>query len=326
MVSRPIGRAGALAATFLLLFSGTAFADSVAADGDQVSSGVQTYVDLGSVAPGAVIVRDVTLTLFCGGVNHVDPGQVVTVSQASVAVPEAGGSISATDATFEPVPDSWPVDTAGATGCTGPMQVEAVTPSQVTIVAPNTPGLDYAFVIEYGRTFAPAGVADASSISGYTTVALILDVEDPSGDPPTDDPPGDATPPTFDTVATDIDVVTYDPDGRVVDYPWPSAADDLDPWPSITCDPAQGTVFAVGPTVVTCTAIDATGNSASQSFTVNVHLSVVVWGPPVRANRETTFHRGRSLPIRARAWLDGVPWLVRRRSSSRRAAIPARPR
>ena len=298
MPGRQVGRAGALAAAMVLVFSSTALADSLAADGDQVTAGVQTYVDLGSVAPGATISRDVSLTLFCSGVRHLDPGQVVTVSQAAVTVPGVGGSIVATDATIGPVPSSWADDTSGPAGCTAPMEVQASTPSHVTLGAPTTPGLDYAFVVEYGRTFMPAGVADASSITGFTSVAFILDVVEPTG--------GDTIAPTFTSTPADIDVVTSDAGGMVVDYPWPSATDDVDASPTIACDPAPGTTFPVGSTTVTCIASDTAGNSTSQAFTVSVHLGGVVWEPPVRGSG-TVVNRGRSLPIKVRAWMDGTP-------------------
>ena len=298
MPGRQVLRAGALAAAMVLMFSSTALADSLAADGDQVSAGVQTYVDLGSVAPGATISRDVSLTLFCSGVRHLDPGQVVTVAQAAVTVPSGGGSIVATDATIGPVPSSWADDTSGPAGCSAPMEMQANAPSYVTLVAPTTPGLDYAFVVEYGRTFMPAGVADASSITGFTSVAFILDVVEPTS--------GDTIAPTFTSTPADIDVVTTDAGGMVVDYPWPSATDDVDASPTIACDPGPGTTFPVGSTTVTCIASDTAGNSTSQAFTVSVHLGGVVWEPPVRGSG-TVVNRGRSLPIKVRAWMDGAP-------------------
>lgn len=298
MPGRQVVRSGALAVAMVLMFSSTALADSLAADGDQVTAGVQTYVDLGSVAPGATISRDVTFTLFCAGLRHVDPGQIVTVSQTGVTVPSEGGSIVATDAMIGPVPGSWADDTAGPAGCAGPMEVLGDIPSHVTLVAPTTPGLDYAFVVEYDRTFTPAGVTDASSITGYTSVAFILDVVEPPG--------ADTIAPTFTSTSADIDVMTSDPGGMVVDYPLPTATDDVDASPTIACDPGPGTSFPVGSTTVTCTATDAAGNSASQAFTVTVHLGGVVWEAPVRASG-TAVNRGRGLPIKVRAWMDGTP-------------------
>lgn len=298
MPTRQFGRAGALAIASLLALTGTALADSVAADGDQLTAGVQTYVDLGAVAPGATIARDVTMTLFCGGTRHVDPGQIVTLSQVATTVPSEGGSISATDTTVGPVPASWADDTAGPSGCSGPMQVDSSTPSHVTLVAPTTPGLDYTFVIEYGRTFAPAGVADSLSISGFTSVAFVIDVVDGA--------PDDTAPPTFTDIPADVEVMTSDSSGASVDYPWPVATDDSGAAPVVDCVPAPGAWFNVGSTIVTCTATDAAGNAAIETFRVSVHLGGVSWDSPVRVPR-TTINHGRSLPIKVRAWMDGAP-------------------
>ena len=298
MRNRRAGRAGALAIASLFVMAGTALADSLAADGDQITPGVQTYVDLGSVAPGATISRDVPMTLFCAGLHHVDQGQIVTVSEVGTTVPAEGGSITATDATIGPVPSGWADDTGGISGCAAPMTVVSTTPSHVTIVAPTVPGLDYAFVVEYGRTFEPAGVADASSITGFTSVAFVLDVVDAA--------PADGVPPTFSGAPGDIDVVTTDPAGAVVAYALPSATDDTDPTPTVGCVPAPGSLFAVGSTAVTCTASDAAGNTATIGFTVTVHLGGVAWESPVHGSG-TVINRGRSLPLKVRAWMDGAP-------------------
>ncbi len=56
----------------------------------------------------------------------------------------------------------------------------------------------------------------------------------------------------------------------VVNYPAPQASDNCDPHPTVICQPAAGTAFAVGNTVVTCIASDASGNSNSCTFVVTV--------------------------------------------------------
>ena len=52
-------------------------------------------------------------------------------------------------------------------------------------------------------------------------------------------------------------------------YPNPTVTDNQ-PNPTFTCAPASGSTFAVGVTIVTCTATDASGNHASCSFSVTV--------------------------------------------------------
>ncbi|HEX5590895.1 MAG TPA: HYR domain-containing protein [Candidatus Limnocylindrales bacterium] len=278
----------------VLAFAGTVLADSIAADGD-VASGPQNVIDLETVAPGATITRNVTMTLFCSGLRHVDPGQVVTLSQAGVTVPAAGGSVSATSTTVGPVPAGWANDTAGIAGCAGPMSIDSATPSVVTIVAPTTPGLDYLFSVTYGRTLTPVGVSDGSSVTGFTIVTFSLDVED-----------ADTTAPVLAGMPGDLALVTSDPGGVVLDYPLPTATDDRDPAPTVVCDPAPGEVASVGTTFVVCTATDAAGNTSSASFTATVHLASVIWEAPIQAGGASVT-RGRSLPVKARAELDGVP-------------------
>ena len=55
---------------------------------------------------------------------------------------------------------------------------------------------------------------------------------------------------------------TEDPGGAAVTFATPSANDVVDPSPAVGCLPVSGSTFAVGTTTVTCTATDASGNSA----------------------------------------------------------------
>lgn len=48
------------------------------------------------------------------------------------------------------------------------------------------------------------------------------------------------------------------------------ATDDTDPAPALSCTPDSGALFAIGTTQVTCTATDATGNSATATCSVTV--------------------------------------------------------
>ena len=57
--------------------------------------------------------------------------------------------------------------------------------------------------------------------------------------------------------------------GAVVSYA-PVATDTCDPNPRISCAPTSGSVFPIGVTDVHCTAIDASGNTATCVFTVTV--------------------------------------------------------
>ncbi|OGO55482.1 MAG: hypothetical protein A2V84_03140 [Chloroflexi bacterium RBG_16_70_13] len=299
MYGRVARRSATLAAAAALLASGIAMADVVGADGDQVGPGVQTFVDLGSVAPGTTVYHDVDMVLTCSGLRHVDPGQVVNVWQAEVTEPALGGSISATSTTVGPVPAAWANDAGGSIGCSSPMQVASTEPSHVTIVAPTVPGLDYELSVIYGRTLSPAGVSDGSSTTGITTVTFRLDVEETEV--------VDSTPPTLAGMPVDSELVSTDPNGTTLDYTMPIATDDRDPAPTVACDPEPGAHILLGVTTVTCTATDASGNAASAAFEVIVHLGSVEWGDPVGDAAGLTVTLGRAVPLKARAWLDGVP-------------------
>jgi uncharacterized repeat protein (TIGR01451 family) len=58
--------------------------------------------------------------------------------------------------------------------------------------------------------------------------------------------------------------------GASVTYPSPTAIDDRDGPVAVTCVPPSASTFALGMTIVTCTAADAVGNTSHASFTVTV--------------------------------------------------------
>jgi hypothetical protein len=260
MYGRVARRSTALAAMAVLVGAGIVLADRVKADSDTLTAGTQIQLDLGVVAPGTTIEREVSFTLVCEGLKHADPGQTITVYEDSVIVPIQGGSISGTAATIGPVPDTWVSDAGGNISCPSAMTLESATTSHVTIVAPPVAGLDYTFTITYGRSLAPAGASDSVSLSGTTGATFIVDV----------DPNADTTPPVLAGMPADLAISTADTGGAVVTYSSPTATDDTDPAPVVGCTPPSASIFAVGSTVVTCTASDASGNTASDDFTVTV--------------------------------------------------------
>jgi HYR domain len=103
-----------------------------------------------------------------------------------------------------------------------------------------------------------------------------FDVRAITGPPPPDDtgrskPAGwtwivDVTPPS---IPSDVTVEATSALGAVVAF---TASDNLDESPVLACDPASGSVFAMGTWSVTCSASDKAGNqSAGDSFSVTVH-------------------------------------------------------
>ncbi|MBB5014500.1 HYR domain-containing protein [Rehaibacterium terrae] len=88
----------------------------------------------------------------------------------------------------------------------------------------------------------------------------------------------DTTPPVIDPMADILGVEATGPDGAVVHYTAPATSDIVDGAGVATCLPASGSTFALGSTVVTCTASDAAGNAASP---VSFNVQVVDTTPPV---------------------------------------------
>ncbi len=81
----------------------------------------------------------------------------------------------------------------------------------------------------------------------------------------------DTTAPAFPPLS-DVSDTTTDPGGKDVSYAIPSATDAVSGSILGTCTPDSGTHFAVGSTLVTCTATDSSGNKGSASFHVNLTL------------------------------------------------------
>lgn len=122
----------------------------------------------------------------------------------------------------------------------------------------------------------------------------------------------DTTAPTLLSVPGDYSVTTNDPTGMILSYATPSAMDVVDTHPVVGCLPDSGSHVDVGTTTVTCSATDASGNAAQDSFDVTViyvspHVATATWGEPVAGSNTTfTANRGRSIPIKVELFVDGV--------------------
>src|SRR5262249_27938231 len=81
----------------------------------------------------------------------------------------------------------------------------------------------------------------------------------------------DTTAPTISGTPADITgVEATSGSGAAVTYTSPTANDVVDGAVSVSCVPASGSTFALGSTLVTCTATDAHGNSSTTTFHVGV--------------------------------------------------------
>jgi hypothetical protein len=244
MHGRVIRRAAAAAFSLLIAASLIAYADQVPVDGDSITPGNQTVIDLGSASPGDVLIQQVTFSLVCAGLSPAAPGSTIAVDFDSATVP-GDGAADATNATIGPVPANWASD-----GCTTPAQTLAANgPSTVTLTMPSTAGNDQEFTLMWNRT-------GSGGLTGMTILTFRVDVV--GNTPPTLHLPGDQL-----VEATSAAGATVSWSATATD------AEDATP-PAVTCTPASGSTFALGSKTVNCSTKDSGGLTVKGSFLVTV--------------------------------------------------------
>ncbi|NJD57044.1 MAG: HYR domain-containing protein [Nitrospirae bacterium] len=146
--------------------------------------------------------------------------------------------------------------TAEATGPSG--AAVSFTVTAVDLVSGNvtvtcTPASGSTFAL--GTTTVKCNASDAAGniANGSFTVTVV-----------------DTTPPTISSVPANITAEATGPSGAPVTYTNPTATDLVDGVVAVSCVPGSGSTFALGTTIVTCSASDTRGNTAAKSFTVKV--------------------------------------------------------
>jgi hypothetical protein len=100
----------------------------------------------------------------------------------------------------------------------------------------------------------------------------------------------DITPPVI-TTQGDLVVEATGPDGAIVEFVV-TAVDNFDPAPVVECIPESGSLFPIGDTLVTCTASDAAGNSATADFLITVEVGEATFDGFIEDIEEFELHRG----------------------------------
>ena len=119
----------------------------------------------------------------------------------------------------------------------------------------------------------------------------------------------DTTPPAFVDIPSGVSATTASSLGTVVSYDTPAATDIVDPVPHVDCSPASGSQFALGTTLVSCTATDADGNVGTASFPVTVNFAAARWESPIAGDPAWLVgNHGRTIPVKLALLVGGDPW------------------
>ena len=259
MLRRPLRRAAVLSLGALLVFAGTAAADSVFADADSATPIVDGSKFLGDTTPGGTVSADVRFLLVCAGLQHIDANQSVVLSAGANIVPLDGAVVSVSTATLDPLTTPWAVD---GQGCPDPVpSQEGGALSHVVLRAPTTEGT-HTFTIQWTRSLSPAGVNDGSAFT-RTASSVSFTLRVVANTPPPNTPPTLTVPSSFSIEGDTLGGWTSS---------WTVSATDAedDPDPTPTCSPTAGEVLSVGTTTVTCAATDSLGLSTTGHFDVTV--------------------------------------------------------
>jgi hypothetical protein len=253
-----IRRALIATATLTLLTISIVGAETVDPDNDLLTAGFQTSFDGGTVQPSAVVPFQVYFVLTCSGTSHVDATQAVKLTLTTKVVPLDGGFTMASSFIFGLGPN-WPADgepcPAGLTTVGGPFAF--------SVKAPSTPGNGYTYRFGWTRGLTTGGNDDSNTYSGTApSITVTLNV---AGSTP---PPN--TPPTLHLPA-DMTLEGNTTGGRFVTYSaFATDAEDATA-PAVTCSPASGAKFLVGPpTTVSCQTTDSGGLTTTGSFQITV--------------------------------------------------------
>jgi beta-lactamase superfamily II metal-dependent hydrolase len=163
--------------------------------------------------------------------------------------------------------------TVTASGGAGPYTFSVIAGALPSGVSLSAAGAVTGTPTSVGQTTATIQAQAASGCTGSATVTLSV---------------VDTRPPTL-TLPADIAATATAPSGASVSFT--ASADDLvDGARPVSCAPASGSTFPIGPTPVTCSAADASGNTAAGTFNVVVTTADV----PGRMVGDASIERGAS--------------------------------
>lgn len=191
----------------------------------------------------------VTLSVRAAGVLTLAPPSVAVTAAKGGSVPAQAitvGNSGGADLSYSAVVSTgsaWLSIGGGADGTIAPNGSGALTLSL------NVAGLDF------GTHVGSVQITATGAGNSSQNVTVSVEIRDTSA-------------PVL-TLPSAMNVEAAGPSGAMVTYS-ASASDDSGTSPTVTCTPASGGTFALGTATVTCSATDAAGNRATDSFTVTV--------------------------------------------------------
>jgi hypothetical protein len=236
---------------------------SVTVTADDASGATVTYT-----VPTATDAKDGPVSALCAPAS----GTLFAIGTTPVVCTAADAAGNAASTTFNVIVNPLPPDTVppvfdshtniivDATDESG-ASVEYVPPTATdardgAVAATCTPPSESVFPI--GVTTVTCSASDAAGNTSSSSFTITVN------------PLPDTQAPTI-SAHDDVAVNTPDSAGATVTFSLPSASDNVDPNPDVTCAPASGGLFPLGDTEVECFAQDAAGNTSSTtSFTVTV--------------------------------------------------------
>jgi hypothetical protein len=151
------------------------------------------------------------------------------------------------------LPSNITVDATSGSGAVVTFSASATDAVSGSLPATCTPSSGSAFPI--GGTTVNCSATDGINppVSGSFTVTVT-----------------DGAGPVFSNVPASLTVEANGPAGSIINYTAPTASDEVDGPAVVSCNPASGSTFSLGPHTVSCSATDAHGNTTTASFSVSV--------------------------------------------------------
>lgn len=195
-----------------------------------------------------------TTTVTCSATDahgNISPSQSFTITVQDTTGPTVT------------VPANMTLEATSANGAPGAFDSSATDVVDGTLTPTCAPGTGATFPLGPTTVTCTATDAHANTATGSFTITVV-----------------DTTAPVV-SVPANIAMFATSADGAVVTFASPIATDAVGGSTLAVCAPPSGSLFKPGETVVTCTATDASGNSASRTFKVTVRFDWTGFSAPV---------------------------------------------